>query len=387
MSSASRDQGTGQDHATKSRSGRVFLTGATGFVGMAVLARYLERDERPITCLVRAQSDSAARERLDAVLDGLVWDGAALFADRVEAVAGELTSPGLGLAVSTRARLVREVSTIIHSAASVAFDLPIEEARAINVEGTRRMLEFAREVSAHGGLARYAQVSTAYVAGTHSGSFSEDDLDVGQSFRNSYEQSKFESEQLVRTAGAGLPWIILRPSIVVGDRHTGWTASFNVVYWPLRMLSTGMFKVVPAMPESPVDIVSIDYVADAIHELSEDPTTPVAQTFHLTAGADASTFGEILSMAARYLGKPEPRPIPPEQFVPENLDVPEVAIQASRIYFPYFTIATVFDNARTRARLLQSGIGSAPLGDYLDRLLDFALRSRWGKDPILRAQA
>ncbi len=64
------------------------------------------------------------------------------------------------------------------------------------------------------------------------------------------------------------PGSILRPSIVVGDRASGWTAAFNVMYWPLRALSTGLFKAVPAMPESPLDIVSIDYVADAIHELA-----------------------------------------------------------------------------------------------------------------------
>ena len=60
------------------------------------------------------------------------------------------------------------------------------------------MLEFATLAQQRGGLDRYAQVSTAYVAGTHTGRFTEDDLDVGQGFRNTYEQSKFESEQLVR---------------------------------------------------------------------------------------------------------------------------------------------------------------------------------------------
>ena len=47
-----------------SSHGRVFLTGATGFVGMEVLVRYLERGSRPVTCLVRADSDEAAREEL-----------------------------------------------------------------------------------------------------------------------------------------------------------------------------------------------------------------------------------------------------------------------------------------------------------------------------------
>ncbi len=72
-------------------TGRVFLTGATGFVGMEVLVRYLERGSRPVTCLVRAESDVAARTRLDAILDGLIANGAELFSHRIEAVAGEMT--------------------------------------------------------------------------------------------------------------------------------------------------------------------------------------------------------------------------------------------------------------------------------------------------------
>jgi thioester reductase-like protein len=369
-----------------STAGRVFLTGATGFVGMEVLARYLERGSRPVTCLVRAESDEAARTRLNKILDGLIANGAELFEHRIEAVAGELTSPDLGLDAATRERLAEETTTIIHCAASVSFDLPLEEARSVNVAGTDRMLDFAKLTHERGGLERYAQVSTAYVAGTHTGRFTEDDLDVGQGFRNSYEQSKFESEQLVRSKGAELPWIILRPSIVVGDRSSGWTAAFNVMYWPLRALSTGLFKAVPAMPESPIDIVSIDYVADAIHELSEGHAEP-QQTFHLTAGTDASTWGEIVSMASRYFRRPEPKAIPPAEFVADSSNLSAVAVEASRIYFPYFSISTVFDNARTRARLAQAGIHSTPLREYLDRLLDFATRSRWGKRPIGRADA
>jgi len=369
-----------------SRVGRVFLTGATGFVGMEVLVRYLERGTRPVTCFIRADSDTAARERLDKILDELIANGAELFAHRVEAVAGELTAPDLGLSTAVRERLADEVTTIVHCAASVSFDLPLEEARAVNVGGTRRMLEFATLAQQHGGLDRYAQVSTAYVAGTHTGRFTEDDLDVGQEFRNSYEQSKFESEQMVRADGAELPWIILRPSIIVGDRSSGWTSAFNVMYWPLRALSTGLFKAVPAMPESPVDIVSIDYVADAIHELSEGQAE-AQQTFHLTAGTDASTWAEIVSMAARYFRRPEPTAIPPGEFVADPNNLSDVAVEASRIYFPYFSIATVFDNARTRARLAQAGIHCTPLREYLYRLLDFATRSRWGKRPIGRAEA
>ena len=368
-------------------SSRVFLTGATGFVGMEVLVRYLERGSRSVTCLVRAESDEAARARLDRILDQLIANGAELFAHRVEAVAGEMTAEDLGLSSELRERLAEETGTIIHCAANVAFDQELEDARRTNVGGTRRMLEFARLAQQRGGLERYAQVSTAYVAGTHTGRFTEDDLEVGQGFRNTYEQSKFESEQMIRAEADELPWIVLRPSIIVGDQSSGWTSAFNVMYWPLRALSTGLFRAVPAMPESPLDIVSIDYVADAIYELAECPLDSSHKTFHLTASEDASTFAEIVSLASRYFRKPEPQAVPPAEFVAGAGTLSDAAIEASRIYFPYFAIATVFDNARTRARLAQAGIHCTPLREYMHHLLDFATRSRWGKRPIARAEA
>ncbi len=248
----------------------VLLTGVTGFVGMEVLARYLERSDRRVVTLIRAADEQAARARLDAILNNLFGVRGRRYAKRVDAVPADLLAPGLGISAARRGTLARRVSTIVHSAASVSFTLPLEEARAVNVGGTRQMLELAELACAHGGLDRYAQVSTAYVAGTHAGRFGEDDLDVGQSFHNSYEQSKFESEQLVR-AQHGLPFSVMRPSIVVGDRRSGWTAAFNVLYWPLRAFARGLFTAVPAIPSAPVDVVSIDYVADAIHALCESP--------------------------------------------------------------------------------------------------------------------
>ncbi|MGI8801179.1 MAG: SDR family oxidoreductase, partial [Solirubrobacteraceae bacterium] len=201
-----------------SRQGDVLLTGTTGFVGMELLARYLEREhgERRIVTLVRAATDEAARARVDAVLENLFGSRAGPYRGRVDAFAADLTAPGLGLESELRDRLAFRVSTIVHSAATVSFTLPIEEARAVNVQGTRRMLEFAELAAACGGLRRYGHVSTAYVAGTHAGRFAERDLELGQTFHNSYERSKFEAEQLVRSRARELPTTILRPSIVVG---------------------------------------------------------------------------------------------------------------------------------------------------------------------------
>jgi nucleoside-diphosphate-sugar epimerase len=254
----------------------------------------------------------------------------------------------------------------------VSFTLPLPEAREINVDGTRRMLEFA---SSCGELDRYAHVSTAYVAGTHAGRFTEDDLDTGQSFNNSYERSKLEAERLVR--GAGLPWTILRPSIVVGDRHSGWTSAFNVLYWPLRAFARGLFTSVPGVLDAPVDVVSVDYVADATYELC---SAGAEGCFHLTAGPAASTIAEIAGVASRYFNRPLPEVVPPGEFG-------GAVVEGSAAYFPYFSVRASFDDTRARARLVPAGVSVTPLREYLDRLLDFATLSRWGKRPIARFAA
>jgi thioester reductase-like protein len=370
--------------------GAVLLTGATGFVGMEVLVRYLERDARPIVALVRAQDDAAAQQRLRGVLENLFGGRAAAHAPRVTALASDLTAPRLGLTDGVWERLAGQVSTIVHGAASVSFTLPLHEARRINVEGTRRVLDFAEQAVQRGGLRQYAHISTAYVAGTHRGRFCERDLDLGQSFHNSYEQSKFEAERLVRDRNT-LPRRILRPSIIVGDRQSGWTAAFNVLYWPLRALSRGLFAAVPAVDSAPVDVVSVDYVADAIHALCEQPIGPgtPCQTHHLTAWPNASTMGEITGLASRYFRRPAPRVLPPADFArlaPDSV-ARASALAAGSVYFPYFSIETVFDSAETQAALAATDIRPSPLTDYLERLLDFATRSRWGKRPISRVQA
>lgn len=368
--------------------GDVLLTGATGFVGMELLARFLERGDRSVIALVRARSDEAARARIDEVLSNLFGARGRHHAQRVHAVAADLVAPRLGLSARRAEELARRVGTVVHSAASVSFTMPLSEAREINVTGTERMLDFAEMACAHGGLDCYGHVSTAYVAGTHEGRFRERDLDVGQGFNNSYEQSKFEAEKLVRTRD-GLPFTVMRPSIIVGDRRSGWTAAFNVLYWPLRAFARGLFAAVPGVPSAPVDVVSVDYVADAIHALCAE-RRGAGETYNLTAGESASTIGEIANIASRYFRRPPPKVLTPSEFGKLEGEVSSQqrsALEGSQAYFPYFAIRTVFDDSRARAQLAPAGINVTPLGEYLERLLDFATRSRWGKRPIGRAEA
>jgi thioester reductase-like protein len=335
--------------------GAVLLTGATGFVGREILARFLERDGCHVFALVRAENDDEAAGRLPAH-------------ERLTVVAGDIEQRNLGLANGSSERLSSEVTTVLHCAASVSFDMPLEESRRVNVEGTRRMLDFARSCKR---LERFSYVSTAYVAGEPGGLFREDELAVGQSFRNPYERSKFEAELALRSEGADLPLQILRPSIVVGDSGTGRTSSFNVLYGPLKAFARGAVPAIPARRDAPVDIVPVDYVADRVHELA---TQGPDGTFHLVAGRNATTVGRLLEMSSKELGRAQPTVLSPRLYrswVHPWLRWKHRGLRRMEVYFPYFAMRVRFDDRR---------LGPGPrVEGYFHRLVRYAQAAGWGR--------
>lgn len=353
----------------------VLLTGATGFLGMEVLARLLERDDRDVVCLVRAADEPAARERLDGVLARL-WDDPEPHRARTRAVAGDVSRSGLGLAPGVRTALAEDVGAILHCAASIAFDMPLDEARAVNVEGTREVIGFAREARALGRLERLVHVSTAYVGGRHPGLFRERQLDAGQSFRNTYEQTKWEAEHVLAAADDLAP-AVARPSIVMGDSRTGWTPSFNVLYWPLRAFSRGLFDAVPGRADARADVVTVDYVAAALVALLDRSEAGVV---NLVAGPDAPTVEELIRLGGERFGR-RPALVAPEDAPAELRDGP------GAVFLPYFEVETVFDNARANALLATAGIRPARLADCFDALMDYADVAAWGKTPLTREAA
>jgi thioester reductase-like protein len=369
----------------------VLLTGATGFLGMELLARLLEHTDHHVYALVRGAGARASAVRLEQTLQRLFGDEHP-YAERVSAVCGDVTHPHLGLGDRGRA-LAEQVSEIVHSAASVSFELDIHDARAINVEGTRRVLDFAELCLKSGaGLRRISHISTAYVAGEHGGRFGEEQLEVGQCFRNAYEQSKFEAERMVGRRRGELPITVLRPSIVVGDSRSGYTTSFNVLYWPLRAFARGAYAAIPVRRDAPVDVVPVDYVADATLALHYSPNAE-GGTYHLTAGEQASYVGELIELATTRFGRPAPCLIPPDSYrrVIHPLLIRSIrderrrrALRRSEVFFPYFDVGVVYDDRRSRAALQPLGIAPPPLRSYFDRLIEFALAADWGRASLPR---
>ena len=349
--------------------GPILLTGATGFVGMELLVRLLERGDRDVVAIVRAAGDREAQARVDGVLDMLFApDVVAAMRGRVRAVAGDLERRDLGLAAETRDRLVSEISAVAHCAASISFELALEDARRINVSGTNAVLRLAEDAWERGALERFVHVSTAYVAGERDGRVAESEGWVGQRFRNTYEQTKLEAESLVE--GSALPTAILRPSIVVGDSVSGWTPAFNVIYWPLLAFARNLLPTVAADPDARVDIVCVDTVADALQTLLDGPLR--CGTMHAVAGDDAVTNAELAAMAAGAFGRDAPR------FVAPGAD--PRSEQRAGVFAQYFRSRLLFDARRGR----RLGFHPPPLREYFGALMDYADRARWGKDPLPR---
>jgi nucleoside-diphosphate-sugar epimerase len=292
---------------------------------------------------------------------------------------GDLLQPGLGLSAEDHRLVCESVDRIIHCAASISFTQPLAQARAINVSGVGRMIGLAREISATGRLRRFVHISTAFVSGSHEGAFTERDLELGQKYRNSYEQSKNEAERVLASA-TDLPIVIARPSMVVGHQASGWTPSFNVIYWPIRAFERGLLNVIPARPDSIVDFTPVDHVASTIIALTNGQDAH--GTYNLVAGEKAVRADRLLELLSGSTGSSATSPVQLRALRNgERLPVGAEAL------LPYFDVRTRFGDDRTRDLLAYAGIGLPEPESYLPRLLNYAHDTAWGKRPISRQAA
>lgn len=259
----------------------VLVTGATGLVGRDVLTRLLsERDDLRALVLVRD------RQRWNAVRASL---GA--LASRVTAIQGNICIPGLALADTDRARVVRTVTRIVHSAADVVFTRSLADARGTNTEGTSRVLALAAECQL---LEQLVYVSTAHVAGRRGGLLLERDNGAEAGWVNNYEQSKYEAEALVRASA--LPWAIARSAVIICDRPGGPVNQLNASHHTIRLWHRGLVPMMPGSDATVVDLVSLEMVSKAIVRLLWHPDAR-ASTVHLCAGTSAMRLQDALTLA------------------------------------------------------------------------------------------
>jgi thioester reductase-like protein len=377
-----------------------FLTGTTGFIGAEILRRILEREpERRVYALVRAADDRAAALRGREVLFRLFMDDVAATAAaerRVRWIRGDAARRDLGLAAAARAEIVAECDEYVHAAACTEWDLPLDEAAAVNVGGTLATADLAAEGARHLPAPRLVHVSTAYVAGRRRGAIHPEDLPApGERFNNTYEETKARAERLLRERMSGQPITVVRPSIVVGDSRSGRTFNFNVLYFPIKLLHRGQLAYLPGRRSSTLDVVPVDYVCDALLVLGRDPAG-VGRTYHITADEDAITLADFaecvlgwFNVARRERGEAPlraPRLVGPAAWAVLHRLLrrrlkgrPKYLLEAFHLYRPYIMTGKRFVAATTRL-VLEGRVPYPPIASYLRRVADYAVTREWGKD-------
>ncbi|MBI4819012.1 MAG: SDR family oxidoreductase [Deltaproteobacteria bacterium] len=362
----------------------VLLTGATGFLGRELAVRLAERGR--LALLVRRRESELVEDLERRIKTTVFGDPNFQSRHELKIFVGDVTTSSVGLSRADRSFLLGSSTQIIHGAAQIRFDLPLAEMERQNVGGTKHILELADELHQRGALRRLDYVSTAYVAGDRTGTVYEHELDVGQSPRNAYEQSKLEAEKILRVASKRLPVVVHRPSIIVGDSQTGRASSFKVLYWPMKIYVRGRFSTIFGRPLCPVDVVPVDYVADAITALVDEPAA-IGKTLHLAAGFEGqATVGELVDLAERLLDGPPVDYVDPEIYLRYLRPIvrplvrllrPDVAEGA--VFLPYLSNNPSFDTSVARGLLAPRGVRARSVLEYFDVIVRYAIETDFGR--------
>ncbi len=353
--------------STNQSSGCVLITGATGLLGSQLLKLFITNSKVSIIVLGRGKSPLELAKRVCKILKN--FDSKSKYNlskfKRFKFVVGDIAKPNFAISKRDYRNLALNVEKIYHCAALTNFNAPKSELMIVNVEGTRNVLEFGKRCPM---LKSIEYISSIYVVGKYTKSFSEDDVRKNQKFNNFYEYSKFRAEILVQKyISKGLRVNVYRPSVIVGESVNGRVINPGLLYQIFRLVKSGLVSVFPFDKKATINIIPCDIAAEIIYALSKD--NRVNNVYHIVSLNDLR-LRDVLKIAFSFYSMPIGRVVQPAVFIRSKLS--PVKKRMWRPFLPYLRFYPRISSDMTRLKLKDYDI-ALPVIDaqYIQKILEY----------------
>ena len=363
-----------------------FVTGATGFIGKRLVKKLLARKGSVVHFLIRKESESKVAGLRE------FWGAGAA---RVIPVFGDLTAKKLGVAAESIKAIKGQIDHFYHLAAVYDLGASEESQIAVNVDGTRNMVEFAKAID----VGQLHHVSSIAAAGLYEGVFREDMFDEAENYEHPYFMTKHESEKIVRKEFKG-SWTVYRPAMVVGDSNTGEMDKIDGPYYLFKLIQRMRQILPPWMPSiglegGRLNIVPVDFVVNALDYISHGKAATktgskselAGKCFHLV-DPQGYRVGDVLDIFSKAAHAPKMNLFVNAAllgFIPKSVKKGLMALApVRRVYraimkdigipedmMAFINYPTRFDCRETLAALKGSGIAVPNLHEYAWRLWDY----------------
>jgi fatty acyl-CoA reductase len=274
---------------------KIFITGATGFVGKALVEKLLRSCDQldVLYLLMRPKRGMTIEQRLKELIKNPVFnrirDKNPDVFDKIKAVAGDVAEPHLGLSDTDRQKLVEQVNVVFHSAATVKFNEDLKNAVILNTLGTKQVLQLCEKMK---NLKSFVHVSTAYSnSDKHTVEemvyepphdpnavintveiLPKEGIDILSKtllgkHPNTYTLTKAMAEHLVLESSSLIPAAVVRPSIITAawkEPYPGWVDNVSGITGIFMECGRGTIKSIICDDKCTMDLIPVDIVVNTI---------------------------------------------------------------------------------------------------------------------------
>ena len=283
---------------------KIFLTGATGFLGGELLVLLSKNPKiEKIYFLIRAKDEDVdinVRSRKIFSVHKDLFDKS-----KIIPVIGDMQDPSLSEKLLS-VRDLSDVDTVIHSAANTSFSKMYDNlVERVNIGGTKQILAWAKTLK---NLKTFVYVGTAHICGRNAKGIISEDESPNPDAKHlvKYCYTKSEGEKIVTEVINKEKLLVVRPSILLGDSRP-WLPRSYVIMWAFAGFN--LMRLIPMREDAPLDVISVDYAARAIISLLFAKRNHTV--YHISAGKSSSSdIGKSVRSMLIGEGFPDPKFIP-----------------------------------------------------------------------------